>query len=74
MPNVDAKSFYFNKKYVHAQNERLYTANDHPRILDQFQINVPLKHKRKYMQFVAIFNLLTHGCPMTDYQDLKDLF
>jgi hypothetical protein len=34
MPNVDAKSFYFNKNYVHVQNERLDIANDHPSILD----------------------------------------
>jgi hypothetical protein len=26
------------------------------------------------MQFVAIFHVLTHGCPMIDYEDLKDLF
>jgi hypothetical protein len=45
MPSVDAKSFLFNKNYVHVHNERLYIANDHPPILDQLQIYVPLEHK-----------------------------
>jgi hypothetical protein len=34
MLGVDARSLYFNKKIVHAQNERLYIVNDHPFILD----------------------------------------
>jgi hypothetical protein len=42
---VNAKSFYFNKKIVLAQNEHLYTANDRPSILDQLQIDVPFEHK-----------------------------
>jgi len=74
MPNVDAKSFYFNKNYVHVQNERLDIANDHPSILDQLQVDVPFEHKQKYVQFVAIFHLLTHGHPKTIYKDLKKLF
>jgi len=35
---------------------------------------VSSEHKQKYMQFVAIFHLLTHGCPMIDYKYLKALF
>jgi hypothetical protein len=34
MHGVDALSFYFNNKIVHAQNEHLYIANDHPSILE----------------------------------------
>jgi len=34
MLGVDAKSLYFNKNYVHVQNERFYIANDRPFILD----------------------------------------
>jgi hypothetical protein len=49
MPIVDAKSFYSNKNYVHVQNERLYTNNDRPSILHQFQVDVPFKHRQKYV-------------------------
>jgi len=34
MPSVDARSLYFNKTKLHAHNECLYIANDHPSILD----------------------------------------
>jgi hypothetical protein len=56
------------------KNKRLYIANDRPPILDQFQVDVPSEHKQKYVQFVVIFHLLTHGPPMTDYENLKFLF
>jgi hypothetical protein len=26
------------------------------------------------MQFVIVFHILAHGCPMTDFESLKDLF
>jgi len=71
---VDVGSFYFNKYYVHVQNERLYITNDYPSILDWLQVDVSSKHRWKYMQFVAIFHILIHGCFMTNYEDMKDLF
>jgi hypothetical protein len=49
MSNVDVGSFYFNKKKLHVHNERLYTTNDHPSILDQLQVDVPFEHRRKYV-------------------------
>jgi hypothetical protein len=33
-----------------------------------------LKQRQKYVQFVVIFHLLTHGHPMFDYESLKELF
>jgi hypothetical protein len=48
--------------------------DDCPSILDQVQVDLFSKHRRKYVQVVAIFHLLTHGCPMTYYEDLKNLF
>jgi CMP-N-acetylneuraminic acid synthetase len=74
MPNVDVGSFYFNKKKLHAQNECFYTTNDHPSILDQLQINVNFEHRWEYVQSMVVFHLLTHGHPMINYKDLKDLF
>jgi hypothetical protein len=74
MFGVDAGSFYFNKNYVHAHNECIYTVNDCAFTLDQLQVDVPSEHKRKYVQFVVIFHLLIHGRPMTNYENLKDLF
>jgi hypothetical protein len=47
--------------------------NDCPSILDQLQV-VFFEHRQKYVQFVVIFHLFTHGRPMIDYKDLKDLF
>jgi hypothetical protein len=74
MLGVDARSLYFNKNYVHAHNERIYTINDCAYILDQLQVDVPFEHRQKYVQFVVFFHLLIHGRPMTNYENLKDLF
>jgi hypothetical protein len=74
IPGVDARSFYYNKNYVHVHNEHIYTVNDCAFIFDQLQVDVPSEHRRKYVQFVVIFHLLTHGRHMTNYENLKDLF
>jgi hypothetical protein len=42
--------------------------------LDQLQVDVPFEHRQKYVQFVAIFHLLSCGRPMTNYEDLRYLF
>jgi hypothetical protein len=36
MHGVDVSQFYFNKDFVHVKNEGVYTATDHPSILDCF--------------------------------------
>lgn len=74
MPKVDAYTFYFNKDFVHAKNEHCYTFANHSFILDCLQANVPFERKQKYIQFVVFSHLLTHKCPMIDYESLKDLF
>jgi hypothetical protein len=42
-----------------------------PSIFDQLQIDIPSEQKWKYVQFVSIYHLLTHGHPMTNYEHLR---
>ncbi len=37
-------------------------------------VDVPSKHRKKYVQFLSICHLLTHGHPMTNYEDMPSLF
>jgi hypothetical protein len=73
MLGVDASFYYYNKDLVNAKNECAYIAHDWLFILDELFINIPIEHKCKYVQFVVIFQLLTHGCPMINYENMKPL-
>ncbi len=74
MPKIDVYTFYFNKDFVHAKNEHCYTIANHYSILDHLQANVPYERKQIYIQFVIVYHLFAHKCPMIDYESLKDLF
>jgi hypothetical protein len=73
MPNVDTSFYYYNKNLVHANNEHVYIAHDRPIVLEKMLANVPIEENHKYMQFVVFFHLVVHGCPMTNYENLKPL-
>ncbi len=49
MLGVDVGSHYFNKNLVHVKNECEFSTTSQPSILDQLHVNVPSKHKRKYV-------------------------
>jgi hypothetical protein len=53
---------------MHAKNEVESFKVDFPFVLDQLKVDFPFENKRKYVQFVSIFHLFSHGCPMTNYQ------
>jgi hypothetical protein len=71
--------FFFNKDFVHVKNEHCYIATitppllHRPFVLDRLQANVLSKQQQKHVQFV-VFYLLSHGCPMSDFESLKILF
>jgi hypothetical protein len=71
MPNVDTSFYYYNKKLIHAKNEHAYVAHDQPFVLEKMLADVPIEYNHKYMQFVVLFHLVVHGCPMTNYENLK---
>jgi hypothetical protein len=71
---VDASSHYFNKNAMHVENEHAFFVASQPSILDQLHVDVPSKHRRKYVQFLSIYHLLTHGHPMINYEDMPSLF
>jgi hypothetical protein len=73
MPGVDARSYYMNKNFVHSNNEMQYTTNQRL-VLDLFQCDIPFEHKRKYVQFATLYDILVHGCPMIDFERFKVLF
>jgi len=74
MLGVDASSYYMNKNYVHSKNENQYTISQRPFALDLFQCDIPLEHKRKYVQFVTLYHILAHGRLMTNFERFKVLF
>jgi hypothetical protein len=74
MPNVDVSFHYFNKNLVHAKNKNELFTTKWLSILDWLQIDVPLEHKLKNVQFTSIYHLWSHGHPMIDYDHMKGLF
>jgi hypothetical protein len=74
MLEIDVSFYDFKKDFVHAKNERAFTIHDHLFVLDFLLANVPIEHKWKYVQFVIIYELLTHGCSMINHKNLKPLF
>jgi hypothetical protein len=49
MLGVDYGSHYFNKNLMHAKNRHEFFIVKHLSMLDQLQIDVPLRHKWKYV-------------------------
>lgn len=73
MPKIEVCSYYYNKDSMHAKFEQAYTIHDQPSILEKLLDDSPIKQKYKYVQFVIIFHLLSHGYPMIDYEDMNPL-
>jgi hypothetical protein len=62
------------KNLVHVKNESEFSAINQPSIVDQLHVDVPFEHRKKYVQFLSIYHLLNHDCPMTNYEDMPSLF
>jgi hypothetical protein len=45
MHEIDVGFDYFNKDFVHAENEIAFTTHDHLSILDHLLVDVPTYHK-----------------------------
>jgi hypothetical protein len=52
---------------MHAKNEVESFKVDCPFVSD-LKVDFPFENKHKYVQFVFIFHLLSHGHPMTNYE------
>jgi hypothetical protein len=52
---------------MHAKNEVESSKVDYPFVSNQLKADFPFENKHKYVQFVSIFHLLSHGQPMTNY-------
>ncbi len=74
MLGVDAGACYMNTNYVHSKNERQFTIGQRLFVLDLLQCDIPFEHKWKYVQFVTLYDILTHGHPMTRFEGFKVLF
>jgi hypothetical protein len=74
--NLSSRNFgcesYINNDNQHQKDERAY-ASQGPNSITELVVN-GRKARKKIIQFVAIFHLLKHGRPMTEFEHMKDLF
>jgi hypothetical protein len=63
---------YISNDNQHQKNERAYASRG-PDSITELVVN-GRKAKKKIVQFVAIFHLLKHGKPMTNFESMGDLF
>jgi hypothetical protein len=67
-------TIYYCKNYVHQENETLYVGSFYSNVVHQLDLGEIGEKKNKKVQFVVVFYLLREGCPLTNYESLKDLF
>ncbi len=56
------------KNSIHAKNEMGYFKVECSFVSDQLKVDFPFENKCKYVQFVSIFHLFSHGHPMMNYE------
>lgn len=60
--------YYFNSTNQHAKNEcQITTLHDKSYVFYHFQARSYSEYKHKFMQFVTIYHISKHGCPIIDY-------
>jgi hypothetical protein len=68
MPRVKMGDHYFLKTNFHVPNKELYFSKSFKTLLQQIiHCAIQVDKKKKIVQFVLIFHLLNHGCPVIDY-------
>ncbi len=51
----------------------MYATKFHNNEVHQLDLG-EIKEKKKKVQFIVVFYLLKEGCPLMDYESLKDFF
>jgi hypothetical protein len=73
-PRILPGESYINNDSQHQRNERAYVSSSSNSIA-KLVVNGRKARKRKtFVQFVAIFHLLKHGRPMTNFEHMKTMF
>ncbi len=63
-------AIYYCKNLVHQKND---VVNIYNNVVHQLDFGEIREKKNKKVMFVVVFYLLQEGCPLTDYESLKDL-
>ena len=74
---VKAGKYYFLSNNAHVRNERAYFARhgiSSDTVIQMVSRDAVLKRGQKLVQFRAIFSLLRHGRPLTDFKNQWKLF
>jgi hypothetical protein len=66
--------FYISNDWQHQRNERAYVNRGLDFIVELVVNGGKAKKRKKIVHFVAIFHLLEHGKPMTNFEHMKGLF
>jgi hypothetical protein len=65
-------TIYYCKNFL-PKNKTLYATKFHNNEVHQLDLG-EIKEKKKKVQFIVVFYLLKEGCPLMDYESLKDFF
>ncbi len=65
---------YMNNDTQHQKNEKAYASRGPDSIVELVVNGRKAEKKKQIGQFVAIFHLLKHGRPMTDFEHMRYLF
>jgi hypothetical protein len=70
---LDGK-WFVDWKCGHPKNEIVYVQLSTTIVFQQFSLGQAMEDKQKLVQFATIFNLLSKGKSMTNYEDFQHLF
>ncbi len=66
---------YVNSTNQHAKNECQFTTlHDKSYVFCHFQARSNFEYETKCIQFVTIYHILKYGCPITNYESMKESF
>jgi hypothetical protein len=66
--------YYISNDSQHQHNERVHATQGSNSITNMVVNGGKVKKKKKFVQFVAIFHLLKHGKPITNFEHMKGMF
>jgi hypothetical protein len=75
LPKKGAKKgqCYWDKNCKHVKNQELFVSRKADTVLQMVRNTIVGESRRKFVQLAMLFHVLSHGCPMMEYEALRDL-